>query len=104
MPFGPLEQLEGTANTIRNLAIKANKDPNAFKIILLTYLNITDTKNSGGKQRFPMSGTMEEIVNDIRQIKDIGIEHVVFSHFFTPLYGNIDQTIETSKQLLQFAK
>jgi hypothetical protein len=51
-----------------------------------------------------MSGTIEEIGNDIREIKDIGIEHVVFSNFFTPLYGNIDQTIETSKQLLQFAK
>jgi probable F420-dependent oxidoreductase len=104
VPFGPLEQLKSTASTIRNLAIKANKDPNAFKIILLTYLNISDSKNSGGKQRFPMSGTIEEIGNDIRELKDMGIEHVVFSNFFTPLYGNIDQTIETSKQLLQFAK
>ena len=102
--FGPLEQLKSTANTIRNLAIKADKDPNAFKIILLTYLNISDAKNSGGKQRFPMSGTIEEIGNDIREIKDMGIEHVVFSHFFTALYETIDQTIETSKQLLQFAK
>ena len=74
------------------------------RIILLTYLNISDTTDSGGKQRFPMSGTIEEIGNDIREIKDIGIEHVVFSNFFTPLYGNIDQTIEISKQLLQFAK
>ena len=87
--FGPLEQLKSTVSTIRNLAIEANKDPNAFKIILLTYLNISDAKNSGGKQRFPMSGTIEEIGNDIREIKDMGIEHVVFSHFFTPLYGNI---------------
>jgi probable F420-dependent oxidoreductase len=104
VPFGPLEQLKSTVNTIRNLAIKANKDPNAFKIILLTYLNISDTTNSSGKQRFPMSGTIEEIGNDIREIKDVGIEHVVFGNFFTTLYGNIDQTIETSKQLLQFAK
>ena len=51
-----------------------------------------------------MSGTIEEIADDIREIKDIGIEHVVFSNFFTPLYENIDQSIEISKQLLQFAK
>ena len=31
VPFGPLEQLKSTVNTIRNLAIRANKDPNAFK-------------------------------------------------------------------------
>jgi probable F420-dependent oxidoreductase len=104
VPFGPLEQLKSTVSTIRNLAIEANKDPNAFKIILLTYLNISEAKNSGGKQRFPMSGTIEEIGNDIREIKDMGIGHVVFGHFFTPLYGDIDQTIETSKQLLQFAR
>jgi len=81
VPFGPLEQLKNTVNTIRNLAIKANKDPKAFKIILLTYLSISDTKNIDGKQRFPMSGTIDEIGNDIGEIKAIGIEHIVFSHF-----------------------
>ena len=51
-----------------------------------------------------MSGTIDEIGNDIGEIKAIGIEHIVFSHFFSPLYGNMDQFMETSKQLLQFAR
>jgi probable F420-dependent oxidoreductase len=104
VPFGPLEQLQSTVNTIRDLATKANKDPNSFKVILLTYPNISDSKNSGGGARFPMTGTIEEVGNDIREIKAMGIEHVVFGHFFSPIYGNIDQTIETSKQLLQYVK
>jgi len=104
IPFGPLEQLRSTINTMRNLATKANKDPNSFKVILLTYPNISDSKNSGGDQRFPMTGTIEEVGNDIKEIKDMGIEHAVFGLFFSPIYGNIDQTIETSKHLLQYAK
>ena len=34
---GPLEQLQNTINTMKERAIKANKDPNSFKVILLTY-------------------------------------------------------------------
>jgi hypothetical protein len=39
---GPLEYLE---EAIKDNANKANKDPNSFKVILLTYPNIIDSKN-----------------------------------------------------------
>lgn len=102
--FGPLDQLESTANTIKQIASKANKDPNSFEIILLTYPNILDSKNLVGDKRFPMTGTIEEIGNDIREIKRIGINHIILGFFFSPIYGNIDQTIEISKQLMSYAK
>ena len=38
--MGPLEYLENTLKTIKDIANKANKDPNNFKVILLTYPNI----------------------------------------------------------------
>ena len=104
VPFGPLEQLRTTMNTIKDLATKGNKDPNSFKVILLTYPNISDSKNAGGDQRFPMTGTIEEVGSDIVEFKSMGIEHIVFGLFFSPLYPNIDQSIEISKQLLQYAK
>ena len=105
IPFGPLEQLKSTISTMRELfATKANKDPNSFKVILLTYPNVFDSKNSGGGSRFPMTGTIEEIGSDIREMKDMGIEHIVFGIFFSPIYGSINQTFETSKQLMHYAK
>jgi len=104
VPLGPLEQLRITVNTIYDLATKGNKDPNSFKVILLTYPNISDSKNAGGDQRFPMTGTIEEVGSDIREFKSMGIEHIVFGLFFSTIYPNIDQSIEISKQLLQYAK
>lgn len=51
-----------------------------------------------------MTRTIEEIGSDIREMKDMGIEHIVFGIFFSPIYGSINQTFETSKQLMHYAK
>lgn len=104
VPIGPLEQLRATVNTMHDIATKANKDPNSFKVILLTYPKISDSKNAGGDQRFPMTGTIEDVGSDIREFKFMGIEHIILSLFFSPIYPNIDESIEISKQLLQYAK
>jgi hypothetical protein len=37
---GPLEYLDNTIVTIQNIANKTNKDPNRFRVILLTYPNV----------------------------------------------------------------
>ena len=37
---GPLEYIDNTIKTIKDIANKANKDPNNFKVILLAHLNI----------------------------------------------------------------
>lgn len=107
--FGSLEQLRNTINTMKELATKANKDPNSFKVILLTYPKIAESRNSGGGQRFPMTGTIEEIGTDIREIKDMEIDHLILGWFniippFSPIYEHIDRTFEISKQLMHYAK
>jgi probable F420-dependent oxidoreductase len=102
--FGPFDQLQSTINAMKELAIKSKKDSNSFRVILLTYPNIQESGNSAGGQRFPMTGTIEEIGADIKAIKDMGIEHIVLGFFFSPKYESIDQTIEISRQLMRFAK
>jgi probable F420-dependent oxidoreductase len=102
--FGPLDQLQNTVNTMKEIANKANKDPNSFKVILLTYPKIAESSDSGGGQRFPLTGTIEQIGADITEIRDMGIDHLVLGFFFSPIYENLDQTIEISKQLLHYAK
>jgi len=51
-----------------------------------------------------MTGTIEEVGSDIREFKSMGIEHIVFGLFFSPIYPNIDQSIEISKQLTTIRK
>ena len=102
---GPLEYLENTIKTIKDNAKKANKDPNNFEVILLTYPNIIDSKNpSNEAQRFPLTGTIDQIGNDINRIKDMGIDHVIFGYNFLPIGRHIDSMIEKTKQLSKFAR
>lgn len=43
---GPLEYRDNTMKTIKDLANKSNKNPNNFKVILITYPNIAfESKN-----------------------------------------------------------
>jgi probable F420-dependent oxidoreductase len=102
--FGPFDQLQSTINAMKELARKSKKDSNSFRVILLTYPNIQESGNSAGGQRFPMTGTIDEIGADIKVIKDMGIEHIVLGFFFSPKYESIDQTIEISRQLMRYAK
>jgi probable F420-dependent oxidoreductase len=102
--FGPLNQLQSTVNTIKELATKANKDTNSFKVILLSYPKVSESSNSEGSQRFPMTGTMEQIGGDIVEIKNMGIDHLILGFFFSPIYEDLDKTIEISKQLMQYTK
>ena len=56
-----------------------------------------------------MTGTLEEIGADIREIKEMGIDHLILCWFniippFSPIYDDIDRTFEISKQLMHYAK
>ena len=102
---GPLEYLENTIQTIKDQANKANKDPNNFEVILLAYPNIIDSKNQSNEvQRFPLTGTVDQIGNDIKRIKDMGIDHIIFGYNFIQAGRNVDNMIDKTKQLSEFAK
>jgi alkanesulfonate monooxygenase SsuD/methylene tetrahydromethanopterin reductase-like flavin-dependent oxidoreductase (luciferase family) len=106
---GPLEYLDNTIKTIRDIANKSNKNPNNFKLILLTHPNIdfdsksqSTTTNEG--QRLPLTGTIDQVRSDIERIKQIGIDHIVFEYNFTSLGRDIDKMIDITKQLSKYAK
>jgi len=50
---------------MKEIATSRIKIQNSFTVILLTYLKIAESRNSEGSQRFPMTGTIEEIGADI---------------------------------------
>jgi probable F420-dependent oxidoreductase len=104
---GPLEYLENTIKSINEMASKANKDPNEFKTILLTYPNIVESKNeqlTNESQRLPLTGTIDQIGNDVKRIKKMGVDHIVFGYNFLPIGRDIDSVINKSKELSKYAR
>ena len=107
---GPLEYLDNTIKTIKDIANKANKDPNNFKVILLAHLNValdsksqsTTTTNKG--QRFPFTGTIDQIGNDIKRIKQMDIDHIIFGYVFVPIGRDVNKMLDLTKQLAKFAR
>jgi alkanesulfonate monooxygenase SsuD/methylene tetrahydromethanopterin reductase-like flavin-dependent oxidoreductase (luciferase family) len=101
---GPLDYLQNSINTIKDMAKKANKDPNSFRVILLTYPNVIESSQSGEDQRIPLTGTIEEIGNDIQKIKQMEVDHIVFGYNFVPIYSDVSNIMGITKQLSKFAR
>jgi probable F420-dependent oxidoreductase len=110
---GPLEYLGNTVKNIKDVANKANKDPNNFKVILLAHLSVAldsksqSTSSSANEgQRFPFTGTIDQIGNDIKRIKqmDMDIDHIVFGYSFIPIGRDVDKMLDITKQLVKFAR
>jgi alkanesulfonate monooxygenase SsuD/methylene tetrahydromethanopterin reductase-like flavin-dependent oxidoreductase (luciferase family) len=96
------EHLENTLKTIKEIANKANKDPNKFKAILLTFPKIVDSKSqlTNEGQRFPLTGTIDQAGNDIQSIKQMGIDHIIFGS----MGRDLDKVMDITKQLSKFAR
>lgn len=106
---GPLEYLDNTIKTIKDIAIKANKDPNKFKVILLAHLNValdpkSQSTTTNEDQRFPFTGTIDQIGNDIKRIKQMDIDHIIFGYVFVPIGRDVNKILDLTKQLAIFAR
>jgi probable F420-dependent oxidoreductase len=106
---GPLEYIDNTINAIKDVAKKANKDPNNFKVVLLAHLNIAlDSKSQSTKtkedQRFPFTGTIDQIGDDIKRVKQMDIDHIVFGYVFIPIGREVDSVINITKELSKYAR
>jgi hypothetical protein len=106
MIVGSLEYLENTIKTIKDVANKANKDPNNFKVILLTYPNIVDSKSqsTNAGERFPLTGTIDQAGSDIQRIMQMGIDHIIFDYNVIPIGRDVDKMVDITKQLSKFAR
>jgi probable F420-dependent oxidoreductase len=108
---GSLEYIDNTIKAIKDISKKANKDPNNFKVILMTYPKVAlDSKSQSTSsttneaQRFPFTGTIDQIGNDIKRIKHMDIDHIVFGYNFIPIGRDVNKMSEITKQLAKFAR
>ena len=98
---GPLEYIENSIKSIRGQASQLNKNPDNFQIIILADLR-KSYKNH--ENRFPFSGSIDEIGSDIQRLKDMGVDHIIFGYNFVPMGRDVDKMINLSKELLKFAR
>ncbi|HEU4822652.1 MAG TPA: TIGR03619 family F420-dependent LLM class oxidoreductase [Nitrososphaeraceae archaeon] len=108
---GPLEYIDSTIKTIKDIANKANKDPNNFKVILMAYPKVAlDSKSQSTSsktneaQRFPLTGTIDQIGDDIKRIKQMNIDNIVFGYNFIPIGKDVNKMLDITKQLAKLAK
>jgi hypothetical protein len=76
-----------------------NKD-SKFQTIVLAYPNVENQSSINDRNRFPLTGTIDEIGMDIEEIKDMGVDHIVFDYNFVPIGRDVDLT----KELSMFAR
>jgi hypothetical protein len=55
-------------------------------------------------QRFLLTGTIDEVSNDLKRIKEIGVRHIIFGYNFIPIGRDIDKMIDMTKQLSRFVR
>lgn len=102
---GPLEYTENFIKAIKEQASQAKKNPDNFRIIMMTYPNVKEGVSSkNDKNRFPLSGTIDEIGSDIQRVKGMGVDHIIFGYNFLPIGRDVAKMIEISKELSKFAR
>ena len=57
--------------------------------------------NKPNDQRFPMSGSIDQIGSDLKKMKGMGVKHVVFAFIGIE---DLHQEIDLAKQLSSFLK
>jgi probable F420-dependent oxidoreductase len=100
---GPLAQLQDSKKSVKQYAEQMNKDSN-FQTIVLAYPNVENQSSTNDRNRFPLTGTIDEVGRDIQQIKDMGVDHIVFAYNFVPMGRDVDKMISLSKELSKFAR
>jgi len=98
MPIPVFEQLiSGFKQTVE----KSGKNLDDFNISTLTFPQITEN-SSGNGDRFPMTGTIEEVGSDIKKLKEIGVNRAILVEFAGASY-DVDRNIQVAKELKKFA-
>ena len=97
--------MDNSVKSLKNQASKENRSPNEIKILTLTFPQVSQVKSNSEEypeqsQRFPLTGTIEEIGRDIQRIKEMGVEHIMFA--FVGL--GLDKVIDPTKQLSRYAR
>lgn len=96
------EWLEGMISQFRQTAIRAGRTD--MEVVLRSFTMVF--KDSPGSHRTPMMGTLDEVREDTKRLRDIGVTHLIQS---PPAIGfdpsaSIDAMLGLMEQLLEISK
>jgi len=97
----PIPTFEQLISGFKQAVEKAGKNPDNFDVSTLTFPQISET-SSGNGDRFPMTGTIEEVGSDIEKLKEIGVDRVILVEFAGDGY-DVDKSVQVAKELKKFA-
>jgi probable F420-dependent oxidoreductase len=100
-PFGYVESI---VNNLRSEVSKAGKSSQDFKVSLIVYTYLDNSKPYDNTDRPTLTGNMEQIGEDIRKIKELGVNEVIFAYNFLPIGKDVDKMIDLTKQFSKFAR
>jgi hypothetical protein len=92
--------LEYLANGIRTLKENEKKENKHLETIALTFPEVNKSSTEPGATRTLFSGTIDNVGNDLRSIKDMGVNHVIFG-ITDP---DLDRVVDTAKHLSKFVQ
>jgi hypothetical protein len=62
--------------------------------------NVIEGQSSkNDENRFPFSGSIDQIGSDIQRLKEMGVNHIVLVYNFLRMGRKVNEMIDTSKQL-----
>jgi probable F420-dependent oxidoreductase len=113
-----LEQVKSSIDKIKQECRRINRDFDDIEFAAILYPIIinsdNDDNNDNSKQyehrnkqqqsRHLLSGSIEQVGNDFRQISETGVNHAILNYNRSPISNNIDGMIDVSKQLCKFIR
>lgn len=98
-----LDQLQITLDLLRREVVNPNRNSADFEIVVIIYPNVTELSTEEAK-RLAFTGTMEQIRNDIDRLKKMGVGHIILNYNRSLIENDMNAIIDTSKQILTYAK
>ena len=108
-----LDQVKSYIENIRNECYKAKRDPGDIHVAAILYPNIIDSSHTdnekrnkkGSKRRQQLLvGSIDQIGEDLQEIKKVGVDHAILNFNRSSISNNIDDIVDTSKQLSEFIR
>jgi probable F420-dependent oxidoreductase len=108
-----LSQVKLNIEKIKEECHKVNRDPKDINIAAILYPNVIDSDDTDNRQghenqrqssRVLLNGDIDQVGRDLLEIKNIGVDNVIFNYNRSPISNNIDGIIDVSKKLWEFIR
>jgi probable F420-dependent oxidoreductase len=97
-----LEYLQNNIRMLKDESSRTNKNKHNFGVSVLTYPQ-TDVKSYKTGERVPLTGNIDQIGEDVRTIKEMEVNQIIFCYLFSAENNDIKEMISLTKQLSKFA-